>query len=83
MLGVMAWIIPVAVTWSVFGTCLGSCFTAGRIAYVASREGQFNEVLSMIHVKRLTPAPSVILNVRYLVKNVKYTLFLSCIQSEI
>ncbi|XP_039249142.2 b(0,+)-type amino acid transporter 1-like [Styela clava] len=62
VLGVMSWIIPLAVTWSVFGTCLGSCFAAGRISYTASREGHFNQVLSMIHIKRLTPAPAVLLN---------------------
>nr|CAB3266337.1 b(0,+)-type amino acid transporter 1-like [Phallusia mammillata] len=62
VLGVMVWVIPVSVTCSVFGTCLGSCFTAGRISYVAAREGHFNQVLSMIHVKKCTPAPSVILN---------------------
>ncbi|CAK8694550.1 unnamed protein product [Clavelina lepadiformis] len=62
VLGSFVWIIPLAVSWSVFGTCLGSCFTAGRISYVAAREGQFTKVLAMLHVKKLTPAPAVILN---------------------
>ncbi|XP_076803048.1 b(0,+)-type amino acid transporter 1-like [Clavelina lepadiformis] len=62
VLGVMVWIIPFAVSCSVFGTCVGSCFTAGRISYAAAREGHFNQVLSMLQVKRLTPAPAVLLN---------------------
>nr|XP_002125910.1 b(0,+)-type amino acid transporter 1 [Ciona intestinalis] len=62
VLGVMVWVIPVFVCWSVFGTCLGSCFTAGRISYVAAREGHFTKVLAMLHAKRMTPAPAVLLN---------------------
>jgi len=68
ILGVFVWIIPVAVCWSVFGTCLGSCFTAGRIYYVAAREGQFTKLLAMLHYKRNTPAPAVLLNVCNLFK---------------
>uniref|UniRef100_H2YWX9 b(0,+)-type amino acid transporter 1 n=1 Tax=Ciona savignyi TaxID=51511 RepID=H2YWX9_CIOSA len=62
VLGFMVWIIPLSVAASVFGTCIGSCFTAGRISYAAAREGHFNQVLAMIHVQRYTPAPAVVLN---------------------
>uniref|UniRef100_H2YSC3 Amino acid permease/ SLC12A domain-containing protein n=1 Tax=Ciona savignyi TaxID=51511 RepID=H2YSC3_CIOSA len=65
VLGVMVWVIPCFVCWSVFGTCLGSCFTAGRISYVAAREGHFSKVLAMLHAKRMTPAPAVLLNVSF------------------
>uniref|UniRef100_H2YWY2 Amino acid permease/ SLC12A domain-containing protein n=1 Tax=Ciona savignyi TaxID=51511 RepID=H2YWY2_CIOSA len=64
VLGFMVWIIPLSVAASVFGTCIGSCFTAGRISYAAAREGHFNQVLAMIHVQRYTPAPAVVLNVK-------------------
>nr|XP_026695925.1 b(0,+)-type amino acid transporter 1-like [Ciona intestinalis] len=62
VLGFMVWIIPFSVAASVFGTCVGSCFTAGRISYAAAREGHFNQVLAMVHIKHFTPAPAVILN---------------------
>lgn len=55
-------IIPVMVMASVFGTCLISCFTAARVPYCAARKGQYPNVLSMIHVKRMTPIPAVIFN---------------------
>merc|ERR1711990_1080450 len=55
-------LIPIMVAASVFGTALISCFTASRIPFVAARDGQFPSVLSMIHEKRMTPVPSVILN---------------------
>ncbi|XP_072169482.1 b(0,+)-type amino acid transporter 1-like [Diadema setosum] len=59
-LGVMAWIMPAAVASSTFGAANGTLFTAGRLTYVAAREGHMIEVLSMIHVKRLTPFPAMI-----------------------
>ncbi|CAG5099491.1 Oidioi.mRNA.OKI2018_I69.XSR.g16547.t2.cds [Oikopleura dioica] len=55
-------IIPVMVMASVFGTCLISCFTAARVPYCAARKGQYPHVLSMIHVKRMTPVPAVMFN---------------------
>ena len=65
VLGPLVWAIPIAVACYVFGTCTGSCFIAGRISYVTAREGHFNLVLAMVHVKRYTPAPAVILNVTF------------------
>nr|CAB3266341.1 b(0,+)-type amino acid transporter 1-like [Phallusia mammillata] len=61
VLGVGSLVIPVAVAFSVFGTCLAICFATVRIMYVAAREEHFNQVLAMIHVRTLTPAPAVIL----------------------
>lgn len=58
----MDWIIPVSVTCSVFGTCLGSCFTAGRISYAGAKEGLYSPLLSMLHIERYTPAPAVLFN---------------------
>jgi len=62
VLGVFKWIIPAFVSWSVLGACLGSCFAAGRISFVAARENQFPQILSMLNVNYLTPAPAVLLN---------------------
>lgn len=56
-----AWIImPLAVTFSTFGAANGICFSSGRLVYAAAREGHLPEVLSYVHVKRLTPLPSIV-----------------------
>jgi L-type amino acid transporter 9 len=55
-------VIPIMVMTSVFGTCLISCFTASRVPFVAAREGQYPQFLSMIHVTRMTPVPGVMFN---------------------
>ncbi|KAJ7311922.1 hypothetical protein JRQ81_006242 [Phrynocephalus forsythii] len=55
-----SWVVPVFVVFSTIGAANGTCFTAGRLAYVAGREGHMLKVLSYISVKRLTPAPAII-----------------------
>jgi Amino acid transporters len=63
ILGVMKYIIPVGVALSTFGCALSSQFAVARLCYVAGREGHVLEAFSYIHVRRLTPAPAVILQV--------------------
>ncbi|XP_042345088.1 b(0,+)-type amino acid transporter 1 [Plectropomus leopardus] len=58
----MSWIVPLFVVFSTFGSANGSCFTAGRLAYVAGRQGHMVKVLSYISLKRYTPAPALIFN---------------------
>uniref|UniRef100_A0A670K4V4 Solute carrier family 7 member 9 n=1 Tax=Podarcis muralis TaxID=64176 RepID=A0A670K4V4_PODMU len=55
-----SWIVPLFVAFSTIGAANGTCFTAGRLAYVAGREGHMLKVLSYISIKRLTPAPAII-----------------------
>lgn len=40
-------------------------FVHFRLCFAASREGQMLEVFSYVSVKKLTPAPAVVLQVRY------------------
>ncbi|XP_043928127.1 b(0,+)-type amino acid transporter 1-like [Protopterus annectens] len=60
ILGIWMWVIPVSVAMSTFGTLNGGTFMGGRICYVAAREGHLPHLLSMVHVKRLIPSPSLI-----------------------
>ncbi|KAF2987074.1 hypothetical protein EK904_013761 [Melospiza melodia maxima] len=55
-----SWIVPLFVVFSTLGSANGTCFTAGRLVYVAGREGHVLKILSYISVKRLTPAPAII-----------------------
>ncbi|XP_067133337.1 b(0,+)-type amino acid transporter 1 isoform X3 [Centruroides vittatus] len=55
-------IIPIFVAVSTYGAGNGSCFTAARLSYVAAREGHLVDVLSYVHVRRLTPSPALIFN---------------------
>ncbi|XDA73705.1 hypothetical protein R6Z07F_003924 [Ovis aries] len=58
VLGAWAWLVPLAVALSSFGSVNGSFFSGSRVSYVASREGHLPQLLSMVHVHRLTLAPA-------------------------
>jgi len=60
MYGPMAWIIPVAVACSTFGSAVGTVFTLSRSVYVSSRDGQLPKLFSMVHVTRDTPMPAIV-----------------------
>ncbi|KAM4614162.1 B(0,+)-type amino acid transporter 1 isoform 1-T2 [Discoglossus pictus] len=54
-----SWVVPLFVAFSTIGAANGTCFTSGRLAYVAGREGHMLKFLSYISVKRLTPSPAI------------------------
>ncbi|XP_046297671.1 b(0,+)-type amino acid transporter 1-like [Marmota monax] len=58
VLGSWAWMVPLAVALSTFGSVNGIFFSGSRVCYVAAREGHMPGFLSMVHVRRLTPAPA-------------------------
>lgn len=58
ILGSWAWLVPLAVAISTFGSVNGAFFSGSRVCYVAAREGHLPRVLSMVHVHRLTPSPA-------------------------
>ncbi|XP_046464185.1 b(0,+)-type amino acid transporter 1-like isoform X2 [Daphnia pulex] len=61
-LGTLAWLMPLAVCISCFGSANGTLFVGGRLCYVASREGHLVDVLSYVHIRRLTPSPALLFN---------------------
>lgn len=62
VLGAAAIIMPLSVAFSTFGGANGSCFTGGRVLYVAAREGHLPEIFSYVHVRHCTPLPSLIVS---------------------
>ncbi|XP_023236275.1 b(0,+)-type amino acid transporter 1-like [Centruroides sculpturatus] len=62
VLGPAAVIIPIFVAFSAYGAGNASCFTTGRLSFVAAREGHLVDVLSYIHIHKLTPMPALMFN---------------------
>lgn len=60
----MAWLMPLSVTISTFGSANGTLFAAGRLCFAASREGHLLDILSYVHVRRYTPSPGLVFHVR-------------------
>uniref|UniRef100_A0A8C0ZW16 B(0,+)-type amino acid transporter 1 n=1 Tax=Castor canadensis TaxID=51338 RepID=A0A8C0ZW16_CASCN len=58
VLGSWAWLVPLAVALSTFGSVNGTFFGGSRVCYAAAREGHMPQLLSMVHVHRLTPTPA-------------------------
>ncbi|XP_040204470.1 b(0,+)-type amino acid transporter 1-like isoform X1 [Rana temporaria] len=61
VLGSWTWIMSLGAALSTFGSANGVFFSGGRVCFVAAREGHLPNILSMVHVKRLTPSPALIL----------------------
>ncbi|KAH1173944.1 b(0,+)-type amino acid transporter 1-like [Mauremys mutica] len=60
VLGSWVWVISLSVALSSFGSANGTFFSGGRVCYIASREGHMPDILSMAHVRCLTPSPALI-----------------------
>jgi len=59
--GPFAFLIPIFVAMSTFGGVNGILLTSSRLFYAGACEGQMPEILSMIQVNKMTPAPAVII----------------------
>lgn len=52
--------VLVFVAMSTFGAVNGILLTSSRLFYAGAIEGQMPEILTMIQIQRLTPAPAVL-----------------------
>ena len=57
----IGYIMPILIALSCYGCANGCVFAFSRMSLSSGREGQFPEVLGMIHRKRQTPVPSILL----------------------
>ncbi|XP_057706926.1 cystine/glutamate transporter isoform X1 [Corythoichthys intestinalis] len=61
VMGNFSFAVPAFVALSCYGSMNGSLLVISRMFLVASREGQLPDVYSMIHVRRNTPIPAVLI----------------------
>lgn len=54
-------------------------FAMCRLCFAASREGHLLDILSYVHVRRLTPAPGLIFHVSLLVIRLILDILIDCI----
>ncbi|XP_033102959.1 Y+L amino acid transporter 2-like [Anneissia japonica] len=78
LMGDFAWIMPLAVALSTFGSVNGMLLSDSRIFFVGARDRQLPTFLSMINIHHITPTPALLfsctLSIIYVFSNDVYQL---------
>ncbi|XP_037075303.1 b(0,+)-type amino acid transporter 1-like [Pollicipes pollicipes] len=61
-LGPVAFLMPLGVALSLFGTLNGATLGTCRVTFAAARQGHLVDMLGFVHVRRRTPIPALIFN---------------------
>ncbi|XP_047126057.1 b(0,+)-type amino acid transporter 1 [Hydra vulgaris] len=59
--GHFAFLIPLFIAFSSFGSANGSAFSGGRLLLVAARKNHLPKVIAMVHCEQQTPIPALVL----------------------
>ncbi|XP_063052176.1 asc-type amino acid transporter 1 [Engraulis encrasicolus] len=62
LLGMFSTIMPISVALSTFGGINGYLFTSSRLCFSGAREGHLPGLLAMIHFKKCTPIPALLVS---------------------
>ena len=78
LLGPMAWLMPLFVACSTFGSVNGGIFASSRLFFVGARNGHMPRSMSLVNVNKHTPMPCLVILVRYLNKDLSLVQNKSC-----
>ncbi|KAK5646596.1 hypothetical protein RI129_005060 [Pyrocoelia pectoralis] len=59
-IGSLYWVVPIFVALSTFGGVNGILFTSARLFLIGAQEGHLPRIFSLIHIRRMTPIPSLL-----------------------
>ncbi len=73
-MGHLAWLMPIFVACSTFGSLNGGILVTSRLFFVGAREGHLPEALALINIHKFTPVPALVflVTMSYMSDNVTY-----------